>query len=112
MFNFTGDYQITIDASNVDFAGCTANMKGGQSGNGRIRAVGNSSIELHGGCIITARNAASLSRGAKFSFGIDTTGTLYNCIYNEGSVSLGNVSKISHTYKSTLSFGGVDGIVE
>lgn len=112
VFNFTGDYQITIDASNVDFAGCTANMKGGQSGNGWIRAVGNSSVELHGGCKITARNAASLSRGAKFSFGIDTTGTLYNCIYNEGSVSLGNVSKISHTYKSTLSNGGLDGIVE
>ena len=112
VFNFTGDYQITIDASNVDFAGCTANMKGGQSGNGWIRAVGNSSVELHDGCRITARNAASLSRGAKFSFGIDTTGTLYNCIYNEGSVSLGNVSKISHTYKSTLSNGGLDGIVE
>lgn len=112
VFNFTGDYQITIDASNVDFAGCTANMKGGQSGNGWIRAVGNSSVELHGGCSITARNAASLSRGAKFSFGIDTTGTLYNCIYNEGSVSLGNVSKITHTYKSTLSNGGLDGIVE
>lgn len=112
VFNFTGDYQITIDASNVDFAGCTANMKGGQSGNGWIRAVGNSSVELHGGCRITARNAASLSRGAKFSFGIDTTGTLYNCIYNEGSVSLGNVSKITHTYKSTLSNGGLDGIVE
>ena len=112
VFNFTGDYQITIDASNVDFAGCTANMKGGQSGNGWIRAVGNSSVELHGGCRITARNAASLSRGAKFSFGTDTTGTLYNCIYNEGSVSLGNVSKISHTYKSTLSNGGLDGIVE
>lgn len=112
VFNFTGDYQITIDASNVDFVGCTANMKGGQSGNGWIRAVGNSSVELHGGCRITARNAASLSRGAKFSFGIDTTGTLYNCIYNEGSVSLGNVSKISHTYKSTLSNGGLDGIVE
>lgn len=112
VFNFTGDYQITIDASNVDFAGCTANMEGGQSGNGWIRAVGNSSVELHGGCKITARNAASLSRGAKFSFGIDTTGTLYNCIYNEGSVSLGNVSKITHTYKSTLSNGGLDGIVE
>lgn len=112
VFNFTGDYQITIDASNVDFVGCTANMKGGQSGNGWIRAVGNSSVELHGGCRITARNAASLSRGAKFSFGIDTTGTLYNCIYNEGSVSLGNVSKITHTYKSTLSNGGLDGIVE
>lgn len=112
VFNFTGDYQITIDASNVDFAGCTANMTGGQSGNGWIRAVGNSSVELHGGCRITARNAASLSRGAKFSFGIDTTGTLYNCIYNEGSVSLGNVSKITHTYKSTLSNGGLDGIVE
>lgn len=112
VFNFTGDYQITIDASNVDFAGCTANMKGGQSGNGWIRAVGNSSVELHGGCSITARNAASLSRGAKFSFGIDTTGTLYNCIYNEGSISLGNVSKITHTYKSTLSNGGLDGIVE
>lgn len=112
VFNFTGDYQITIDASNVDFAGCTANMKGGQSGNGWIRAVGNSSVELHGGCRITARNAASLSRGAKFSFGTDTTGTLYNCIYNEGSVSLGNVSKITHTYKSTLSNGGLDGIVE
>jgi hypothetical protein len=112
VFNFTGDYQITIDASNVDFAGCTANMSGGQSGNGWIRAVGNSSVELHGGCKITARNAASLSRGAKFSFGIDTTGTLYNCIYNEGSVSLGNVSKITHTYKSTLSNGGLDGIVE
>lgn len=112
VFNFTDDYQITIDASNVDFVGCTANMKSGQSGNGWIRAVGNSSVELHGGCRITARNAASLSRGAKFSFGIDTTGTLYNCIYNEGSVSLGNVSKISHTYKSTLSNGGLDGIVE
>ncbi len=112
VFNFTGDYQITIDASNVDFAGCTINMSGGQSGNGWIRAVGNSSVELHNGCKITARNAASLSRGAKFSFGTDTTGTLYNCIYNEGSVSLGNVSKISHTYKSTLSNGGLDGIIE
>lgn len=112
MFNFTGDYQITIDASKVDFTGCTVNMKGGQSGNGWIRAVGNSSVELHGGCRITARNAASLSRGAKFSFGTDTTGTLYNCIYNDGGVSLGNVSKISHTYKSTLSNGGLDGIVE
>lgn len=111
-FNFTGDYQFTIDGSNVDFTGCTANMTGGQSGNGWIRAVGNSSVELHGSCRITARNAASLSRGAKFSFGNDTTGTLYNCIYNEGSVSLGNVSKITHTYKSTVSNGGLDGIVE
>lgn len=112
IFNFTGDYQITIDASNVGFVGCTANMTGGQSGNGWIRAVGNSSVDLHGSCRITARNAASLSRGAKFSFGIDTTGALYNCIYNEGSVSLGNVSKISHTYKSSVSNGGLDGIVE
>ena len=112
VFNFTGDYQITIDGSNVDFVGCTVGMTGGQSGNGWIRAVGNSSVELHGGCRITARNAASLSRGAKFSFGNDTTGTLYNCIYNEGSVSLGNVSKITHTYKSTVSKGGLDGIVE
>lgn len=112
IFNFTGDYQITIDGSNVDFTGCTANMTGGQSGNGWIRAVGNSSVELHGSCRITARNAASLSRGAKFSFGNDTTGTLYNCIYNEGSVSLGNVSKITHTYKSSVSNGGLDGIVE
>lgn len=111
-FNFTGDYQITIDASNVDFSGCTANMTGGQSGNGWIRAVGNSSVELHGGCRITARNAASLSRGAKFSFGTDTTGALYNCIYNDGGVSLGNVSKITHTYKSTVNNGGLDGIVE
>lgn len=111
-FNFTGDYQITIDGSNVDFIGCTATMTGGQNGNGWIRAVGNSSVELHGSCRITARNAASLSRGAKFSFGNDTTGTLYNCIYNEGSVSLGNVSKITHTYKSTVSNGGLDGIVE
>lgn len=111
-FNFTGDYQITIDISKVDFTGCTANMTGGQSGNGWIRAVGNSSVELHGRCRITARNAASLSRGAKFSFGNDTTGTLYNCIYNEGSVSLGNVSKITHTYKSSVSNGGLDGIVE
>lgn len=111
-FNYTGDYQITIDTSDVDFTGCTANMTGGQSGNGWIRAIGNSSVELHGSCRITARNAASLSRGAKFSFGNDTTGTLYNCIYNEGSVSLGNVSKITHTYKSTVSNGGLDGIVE
>ena len=111
-FNFKGDYQITIDASNVDFSGCTATMTGGQNGNGWIRAVGNSSVELHGSCRITARNAASLSRGAKFSFGNDTTGTLYNCIYNEGSVSLGDVSKITHTYKSTVSNGGLDGIVE
>lgn len=112
IFNFTGDYQITIDGSNVDFAGCTANMTGGQSGNGWIRAVGNSSVELHKSCRITARNAASLSRGAKFSFGNDTTGALYNCIYNEGSLSLGNVSKITHTYKSSVSNGGLDGIVE
>lgn len=112
VFNFTGDYQITIDGSNVDFSGCTATMTGGQSGNGWIRAVGNSSVELHNSCRVTARNAASLSRGAKFSFGTDTTGTLYNCIYNEGSVSLGNVSKITHTYKSSVSNGGLDGIVE
>lgn len=112
VFNFTGDYQITIDGSNVDFSGCTATMTGGQSGNGWIRAVGNSSVELHNSCRVTARNAASLSRGAKFSFGKDTTGTLYNCIYNEGSVSLGNVSKITHTYKSSVSNGGIDGIVE
>ena len=112
VFNFTGDYQITIDGSNVDFSGCTATMTGGQSGNGWIRAVGNSSVELHNSCRVTARNAASLSRGAKFSCGNDTTGTLYNCIYNEGSVSLGNVSKITHTYKSSVSNGGLDGIVE
>lgn len=111
-FNFTGDYQITIDGSNVDFSGCTATMTGGKSGNGWIRAVGNSSVELHKSCRVTARNAASLSRGAKFSFGMDTTGTLYNCIYNEGSVSLGNVSKITHTFKSSVSNGGIDGIVE
>lgn len=111
-FNFTGDYQITIDGSNVDFSGCTATMTGGQSGNGWIRAVGNSSVELHNSCRVTARNGASLSRGAKFSFGNDTTGSLYNCIYNEGSVSLGNVSKITHTYKSSVSNGGIDGIVE
>lgn len=111
-FNFTGDYQITIDASNVDFSGCVATMTGGQNGNGWIRAVGNSNVELHNSCKITARNVASLSRGAKFSFGTDTKGTVYNCIYNEGSVSLGNVSKITHTYKSTVSNGGLDGIVE
>ena len=112
IFNFSGDYQITIDGSNVDFAGCTANMSGGQNGNGWIRAVGNSNVDLHNSCQITARNVASLSRGAKFSFGTDTKGTVYNCIYNEGSVSLGNVSKITHTYKSTVSNGGLDGIVE
>ena len=112
IFNFSGDYQITIDGSNVEFAGCTANMRGGQNGNGWIRAIGNSNVELHKSCQITARNVASLSRGAKFSFGIDTKGTVYNCIYNEGSVSLGNVSKITHTYKATVSNGGLDGIVE
>lgn len=111
-FRYSGDYQITIDGSNVDFSGCYASMAEGQSGNGWIRAVGNSNVELHGGCKVQARNAASLSRGAKFSFGTDTTGVLYNCIYNEGSISLGNVSKITHTYKSTVSNGGLDGIIE
>lgn len=111
-FRYSGDYQITIDASNVDFSGCHVFMTEGQSGNGWIRAVGNSNVELHGGCKVQARNAASLSRGAKFSFGTDTTGVLYNCIYNEGSISLGNVSKITHTYKSTVSNGGLDGIIE
>lgn len=110
-FNFTGDYQITIDASNVDFSGCIATMAGGQSGNGWIRAVGNSSVELHNSCRVTARNVASLSRGAKFSFGTDTKGTVYNCIYNESSVSLGSVKGIAYTYKSTLSKGGLDGTV-
>lgn len=111
VFNFTRDYQITIDASNVDFSGCTATMTGGQNGNGWIRAVGNSNVELHNSCNITARNVASLSRGAKFSFGTDTKGTVYNCIYNESSVSLGSVKGIAYTYKSTLSKGGVDGTV-
>ena len=111
VFNFTGDYQITIDASNVDFSGCTATMTGGQNGNGWIRAVGNSNVELHNSCNITARNVASLSRGAKFSFGTDTKGTVYNCIYNESSVSLGSVKRIAYTYKSSLSKGGLDGTV-
>lgn len=111
VFNFTGDYQITIDGSNVDFAGCIANMTGGQNGNGWIRAVGNSNVELHNSCKITARNVASLSRGAKFSFGTDTKGTVYNCIYNESSVSVGSVKGIAYTYKSTLSKGGLDGTV-
>lgn len=111
VFNFTGDYQITIDGSNVDFSGCTATMTGGQNGNGWIRAVGNSNVELHNSCNITARNVASLSRGAKFSFGTDTKGTVYNCIYNESSVSLGSVKHIAYTYKSTLSKGGLDGTV-
>ena len=111
IFNFSGDYQITIDGSNVDFAGCTANMSGGQNGNGWIRAVGNSNVELHNSCKITARNVASLSRGAKFSFGTDTKGTVYNCIYNESSVSVGSVKGIAYTYKSTLSKGGLDGTV-
>lgn len=111
VFNFTGDYQITIDASNVDFSGCTATMTGGQNGNGWIRAVGNSNVELHNSCKITARNVASLSRGAKFSFGVDTKGTVYNCIYNESSVSLGSVKGIAYTYKSSLSKGGLDGTV-
>lgn len=110
-FNFTGDYQITIDGSNVDFSGCTANMTGGQNGNGWIRAVGNSNVELHNTCRITARNVASLSRGAKFSFGTDTKGTVYNCIYNESSVSVGSVKGIAYTYKSSLSKGGLDGTV-
>lgn len=110
-FNFTGDYQITIDASNVDFSGCTANMTGGQNGNGWIRAVGNSCVELHNSCNITARNVASLSRGAKFSFGNDTKGKAYTCIYNESSVSLGSVKGIACTYKSSLSNGGLDGTV-
>lgn len=110
-FNFTGDYQITIDASNVDFSGCTATMTGGQNGNGWIRAVGNSNVELHNSCKITARNVASLSRGAKFSFGTDTKGTVYNCIYNESGVSLGNVKGIAYTYKSSLSNGGIDGTI-
>lgn len=110
-FNFTGDYQITIDASNVVFSGCTATMAGGQNGNGWIRAVGNSNVELHNSCNITARNVASLSRGAKFSFGTDTKGTVYNCIYNESSVSLGNVKNITFTHKSSLSNGGLDGTV-
>lgn len=108
-FNFTGDYQITIDGSNVDFSGCTATMAGGQNGNGWIRAIGNSNVELHNSCNITARNVASLSRGAKFSFGTDTKGTVYNCIYNESSVSLGSVKGIAYTYKSSLSKGGLDG---
>lgn len=112
IFNYTGDYQFTIDASNVDFTGCTATMTGGSSGNGWIRAVGNSSVELHGSCTVTARNAASVSRGAKFSFGTDTTGTLYNCIYIDGGIGLGKVTGITHTYKSTLSNGGLDGIIE
>lgn len=111
VFNFTGDYQITIDGSNVDFSGCTATMTGGQNGNGWIRAVGNSNVELHNSCNITARNVASLSRGAKFSFGTDTKGTVYNCIYNESSVSLGSVKGIAYTYKSSLSKGGLDGTV-
>lgn len=112
IFNYTGDYQFTIDGSNVDFTGCTATMTGGSSGNGWIRAVGNSSVELHGSCEVTARNAASISRGAKFSFGTDTTGTLYNCIYIDGGIGLGKVTGITHTYKSTLSNGGLDGIIE
>lgn len=111
IFNFSGDYQITIDASNVDFSGCTANMTGGQNGNGWIRAVANSNVELHNSCRITARNVASLSRGAKFSFGTDTKGTVYNCIYNESSVSVGSVKGIAYTYKSSLSKGGLDGTV-
>lgn len=111
IFNFSGDYQFTIDGSNVDFTGCTANMTGGQNGNGWIRAVGNSNVELHNSCRITARNVASLSRGAKFSFGTDTKGTVYNCIYNESSVSVGSVKGIAYTYKSTLSKGGLDGTV-
>lgn len=111
IFNFSGDYQITIDGSNVDFSGCTANMTGGQNGNGWIRAVGNSNVDLHNSCSITARNVASLSRGAKFSFGTDTKGTVYNCIYNESSVSVGSVKGIAYTYKSTLSKGGLDGTV-
>lgn len=111
IFNFSGDYQITIDVSNVDFSGCTANMTGGQNGNGWIRAVGNSNVELHNSCRITARNVASLSRGAKFSFGTDTKGTVYNCIYNESSVSVGSVKGITYTYKSSLSKGGLDGTV-
>lgn len=111
IFNFSGDYQITIDGSNVDFSGCTATMTGGQNGNGWIRAVGNSNVELHNSCNITARNVASLSRGAKFSFGTDTKGTVYNCIYNESSVSVGSVKGIAYTYKSTLSKGGLDGTV-
>lgn len=110
-FKFTGDYQITIDGSNVDFSGCTVTMTGGQNGNGWIRAVGNSNVELHNSCNITARNVASLSRGAKFSFGTDTKGTVYNCIYNESSVSLGNVKGIAYTHKSSLSNGGLDGTV-
>lgn len=112
VFNYTGDYQFTIDGSNVDFTGCTATMPGGSSGNGWIRAVGNSSVELHGSCTVTARNAASISRGAKFSFGTDTTGTLYNCIYIDGGIGLGKVTGIKHTYKSTLSNGGLDGVIE
>lgn len=111
IFNFSGDYQFTIDGSNVDFSGCTANMTGGQNGNGWIRAVGNSNVELHNSCRITARNVASLSRGAKFSFGTDTKGTVYNCIYNESSVSVGSVKGIAYTYKSSLSKGGLDGTV-
>ena len=111
IFNFSGDYQITIDGSNVDFSGCTANMTGGKNGNGWIRAVGNSNVDLHNSCRITARNVASLSRGAKFSFGTDTKGTVYNCIYNESSVSVGSVKGIAYTYKSTLSKGGLDGTV-
>ena len=112
IFEYTGDYQFTIDGSNVDFTGCAATMTGGSSGNGWIRAVGNSSVELHGSCRVTARNAASISRGAKFSFGTDTTGTLYNCIYIDGGIGLGKVTGITHTYKSTLSNGGLDGIIE
>lgn len=112
IFNYTGDYQFTIDVSNVDFTGCTATMTGGSSGNGWIRAVGNSSVELHGSCTVKARNAASVSRGAKFSFGTDTTGTLYNCIYIDGGIGLGKVTGITHSYKSTLSNGGLDGIIE
>ena len=112
IFNYTGDYQFTIDGSNVDFTGCTATMTGGSSGNGWIRAVGNSSVELHGSCKVTARNAASISRGAKFSFGTDTTGTLYNCIYIDGGIGLGKVTGITYTYKSTLSNGGLDGIIK
>lgn len=111
IFSFSGDYQITIDGSNVDFSGCTAKMTGGQNGNGWIRAVGNSNVELHDSCNITARNVASLSRGAKFSFGTDTKGTVYNCIYNESSVSVGSVKGITYTHKSTLSKGGLDGTI-
>lgn len=104
--NYSGDYQMTADHSNVAFSGCTINMSGGQSGNGFLRGVGLASVEFVN-TKFTCRNICSIERGTRLSVKSNCSGNVYNAFYNQGGIIVADLTKITHTYISSTTQGGI-----